>query len=398
MNLTEKIIRESKPESKTRVIWDGKVTGLGLRVTASGAKAFVLSYREDGKKRLATIGKPGEVSLEKVREIAGAELTRLRTGETGILDRKAAKASKPTVADAIDAYIKGRMADRLKAARMSKVTAKEYRRQIDRHIIPALGRKKVEAVTADDVRKMVAKLSPTLGNRVLALTSALFSDFERQGIRQQNDNPAKGIDRAAETPRERVLSPSEVKALGEALACHEGNLWAVLAIRVAALSGLRIGEVRNLRWDGIDLQNGVMQIKGKTGERTHSIPAPLAALLADALRVGPWVIAGKSDEKPLDYKAIHKVWTRCCAAAEIEGARLHDLRRTIVTNAANAGASATILRDLLGHKTITIAARYAQKGQAVQELRERLAGEAAALMAGADGAEIKAMKRAGKDG
>ena len=52
--------------------WDDKVSGLGVRVYASGAKHFVLSYRIKGRKRLYTIGKYGDpFTLEKAREKAG---------------------------------------------------------------------------------------------------------------------------------------------------------------------------------------------------------------------------------------------------------------------------------------------------------------------------------------
>src|SRR5579871_2548992 len=50
-----------------RVMWDHEVSGLGLRVYPSGRKAFVLSYRYLGRKRLITIGDYGVFTLDAAR-------------------------------------------------------------------------------------------------------------------------------------------------------------------------------------------------------------------------------------------------------------------------------------------------------------------------------------------
>jgi Arm DNA-binding domain len=48
--------------------YDGKIAGFGIRVTAAGAKSFVLNYRIDGRKRLYTIGSwPDEFSADAAR-------------------------------------------------------------------------------------------------------------------------------------------------------------------------------------------------------------------------------------------------------------------------------------------------------------------------------------------
>ena len=63
MTITERAIRDAKPGANTRIIWDDAVKGFGLRVTASGALAFILNYRIDGRERRATIGRPSEMTL-----------------------------------------------------------------------------------------------------------------------------------------------------------------------------------------------------------------------------------------------------------------------------------------------------------------------------------------------
>ena len=78
--LTERTIRDARPEAKTRIVWDARVVGLGVRITPAGSKAYVLSYRSAGRKRLATLARTSELSLKSARERAGAELAAIRGG------------------------------------------------------------------------------------------------------------------------------------------------------------------------------------------------------------------------------------------------------------------------------------------------------------------------------
>ena len=69
--------------------------------------------------------------------------------------------------------------------------------------------------------------------------------------------------------------------------------------------------------------------------------------------------------------------------AGLEDVRLHDLRRTVMTNAAAMGVGTHILRDLLGHKTSAMADRYIRAvGNPVREAREQVGAAMAAMMEG----------------
>jgi len=80
-----------------------------------------------------------------------------------------------------------------------------------------LGRLQVESVTRPDVERAVAEPPPIERNRVLALISRLFSLCEGWKWRPQNSNPCRGIERAHEEPRDRILSTDEIAALLSAL-------------------------------------------------------------------------------------------------------------------------------------------------------------------------------------
>ena len=97
--LTERRIRDLKPRPKTRILWDRDVTGLGVRITPAGSKAFILNYRVDGRERRATLARCSEISLRDARDRAGRELTAIRNGEADPLERRREAREAPTVAD-----------------------------------------------------------------------------------------------------------------------------------------------------------------------------------------------------------------------------------------------------------------------------------------------------------
>lgn len=383
MSLTERRIRDTKPGPRTQILWDDQVKGLGLRTTKAGIKSYVLSYRADNRKRLMTLARTSETSLENARRLAGELLIRVRQGDDP-LEQRSRRKELPTVSAAMDRYINEHLVRRLANGRLTERTLKEYRRQAQKYVLPVLGTKRVIDVGRADAERVLSPLPPVMANRVCALLSAFFNQVEHWELRPQHTNPARGIEKAREEERDRTLSASELSALGRALEEGYGlNPSAVLAIRLAAITGLRIGEILDMRWEHIDLEGGAVVLpKAKTGRRIHTLPSPAQALLETARHEGDYVISGRSPDAPMDYSTARRHWSVACKAAGIKGARLHDLRRTLMTEAAALGVGSHLLRDMVGHKTTAMADRYARRaGAPLVELRERMGTSIAARMA-----------------
>ena len=393
--LTERVIRDLKPEAKLAFVWDRQVVNLGVRITPSGVKSFVLFYRVAGKKRLLTLARCSELSLKDARDRARKELAAIREGADPAQRRQDANAA-PTVADLAERFLTVEGPARIARGRMAQRTLDEYRRQCARYVLPAIGREKVEAVKRRDIERMVAKLPATTRNRVLALASRLFTYAEILEWRPPGHNPARKIERALETARDRVLSPDEMARFAAALAEAEAaSPGPVAALRFLALTGLRVSEALAIQWEHVDLRSGALLLpETKTGRRWHDLPAPALQVLAGLPRINgcDWAFT-TTGAASVTYKTVHRVFRDACAAAGIKNARIHDLRRGIVSAAAASGANVAVLQRLLGHKTPQMALRYARELQdPVQAARDRAAGQMAAQMAGREPAEAVPMR------
>ena len=396
--LTEKTIRDAKPgpQGKDQYLWDRQVPGFGLRVTGGGAKAFIVTYRIDGRKRRAVIGKPAEMPLKAARERAAVWMAKVREGVDPARERQARR-DAPTMADLLDRFFEEYTPERVRTGRMTARTVREYRLQASKHVLPALGRIKVADIGRQDIEAMLAGLPPVTMNRVHSFIRRLLNLAEQLELRPMGSNPARRIERAREEARDRTLAPSELAALARALREREETApAAVAAIRFAALTGLRIGEILAIRWADVNFETRTLTMpETKTGRRTHDLSPPALALLADLPRFNgcDWTFTATGSSR-LAYKSTRQHFAAIVADAGLADVRLHDLRRTFMTTAAAAGVPTHTLRDLLGHSTTAMADRYVRRAAApVRDARDRMGERMAALLDGAPEAEIVPLKR-----
>ena len=218
----------------------------------------------------------------------------------------------------------------------------------------------------------------------------MFNLCETWEWRPQHTNPVRGVEKAVEEPRDRTFTPDE---LGKALsALEKKNAVAVAAVRVAALTGLRKGEVLAMKWDDIDSDAQLLTIpESKTGRRTQVLSAAAIHMFSEVPRSDAYVFAGERT-----YKTVRGIFKAAAKRAGVQDARIHDLRRTVMTNAAASGIGVHVLRDLLGHKTTAMADRYIRRtGSALVDATERSGAAMAAMLKGEKGADVVPLRDAG---
>ena len=384
MRLTDALCRKLTPPARgNKIHYEGH--GFGLRITAAGARAFVLSYRtREGRARRLTIGDLGPWSLAAARAEA-AELRRRIDQGGDPLGEQQDERNAETVSDLAERFLTEH------GVRLRPKTLLDYRRIIGRHVLPALGRHKVKSVTFTDIDRLHRKISataPVQANRCAAVCSKMFALAVRW--RMCTDNPCKNITRNKEVGRERYLTEHEVARLLAALDGYRDQRVAAI-FRLLLLTGSRRGEVLSMRWEDVDVRAGIWRkphTRTKQKER-HAIPLSAAAravltkLAADKDPSGFVFPAGRAASGPM--RTVEKPWKALCRAAGVTNLRTHDLRHDYASRLVSAGVSLHIVGGLLGHKKSSSTSRYAHvHDDALRQATER----ASAIITGKAPAEI----------
>ena len=222
--LTDSYVKKAPaPPANNWVIYDTEVAGFGLRVTAAGARSFILNYRtRGGKERRYTIGDATNWQCTAARKIAKEIRRKLPDGYDPLATIEAERGAK-TVAGMCARFIEDHLPE------LRAKTAADYRSMIEREILPAIGRLKLVDVKPDDIDGLHRKISrghgehkarPYRANRVAALLSKMFNVAVHRW-QWLSANPVRGLRRNQEDKRQRYLINGELQRLTEALATYE---------------------------------------------------------------------------------------------------------------------------------------------------------------------------------
>lgn len=366
MKLSKTVIDKMKyvgdaTKNEKCIIWADEPSGLGVRIYPSGKKAFVFSYRHEGRKQLKTIGKYGDITLSQAESQVKKDIAGLLDNKNPLTERNKSRLGS-TVKHLCDAYITRHASN--------KKTGDEDVRRINQRVLPAWSSHKIQSITRQDVIKLHDKIgrnAPYEANRVLSLVSKLFNfAVHMEMIDGNHQNPASGVTKFKEKKRDRFVTPSELPKLVEAIQ-NEPNQSAKYALWLYLLTGLRKEELLTAKWsDIVELgSNYQLRIEDTKNEKTHYLPLSDAAMeiLNQIPRVegNPYIIVGKN--KGTHLININKPWRRVRLVAGIEDVRLHDLRRTVGSWLAQAGNSLHLIGRVLNHSNTSTTAIYARFGQ-----------------------------------
>lgn len=319
IRISKRTVDALEPRDKPYVVYDEDLTGFAVRVAPAsakcpgGLKTFLIEFRPGSggrgvrSVRLA-IGRYGAMTPDDARRAAREKLAQARQGENPAEERRQERGT-PTVAQVAERW----MAEHVQAKFATK-TVVLYRSYLGKHVLPALGAKKVHLVSPADVDALhyglgSAGKQPT-ANRLTSMLSALFNFAIRRRLTPAGfSNPVVGLEKYREERRERYLTSGELQRLGEVLRQAEttGLAWdpdpagrtkhapraenrreiygphVTAAIRLLLFTGCRLREILHLRWNEVDFERGLLFLpKSKTGAKVVVLPAPALAILARA--------------------------------------------------------------------------------------------------------------------
>jgi integrase len=329
-----------------------------------------------------TIGQHGVLTPDEARKEAKIHLGRATKGDDPATEKAKARGG-PTFADLAEQYLTEHA-----VAKKKPTSVRMDRINLNKHILPLLGRKQVESISRADVRRLHHSMRDTPGaaNRCLALVSKMMNLAERWGIRPDGSNPCRHIEKNPEKKRKRFLSTEELARLGDACRIAEGGGKIPLAflalVRLLIFTGARLSEVQKARWDWVDLEAEVLHLPdSKTGAKSIFLPAPALDVLTHLPRLdgNPHVITGIGNHYLVN---VWKQWALLRDMAALNDVRLHDLRHSFASVGAAGGMSLNIIGGLLGHTQAQTTARYAHlTAGPLKDAANRIASTIAATMA-----------------
>jgi len=238
---------------------------------------------------------------------------------------------------------------------------------IRKHLMPAFGSMPAAKLSTTNIRAFIlAKQQEGLKagtiNRALAIL--------RRALRLAAEADPPKIARvpkipelAEDPPRAGFFEEHEYRALLRALPDH---LKPVLAF--GYWTGCRKGEILRLKWDQVDLEQGVVRLRAGETKSGEGRVIPLAPELLEILRLHRQT-AGESEYvftyNGAPFRDFRDGWEAACKAAGLWDAKanrptrlFHDLRRTAVRNLVRAGVPEKVAQEISGHKTRAVFERY----------------------------------------
>jgi len=213
-------------------------------------------------------------------------------------------------------------------------------------------------------------------NRELACLSKIFSLAMTHKV--VSFNPCLHVKKyREENERTRYLLPDEETRLVAQCVGERAHLRPLLVLAIN--TGMRRGEILKLTWRHVDFERSLIRLTSDITKSGKPREIPMNSEVRNQLlelrtsnNNGPVIPSPKTGKGIVDFK---RAFRAACDKAEIEELHFHDLRHTFGTRAADAGADAFTIAELMGHSDLRMTKRYthatdSRKRAAVENLVE----------------------------
>ncbi len=282
---------------------------------------------------------------------------------------KTTEAKRRTLSELIDRYCRDVLPANPKGVTKQTALLQKWKAEIGDHVLIDVTPSLI-AECRDKLAKEITlrgkPRSPATVNRYMAALSVVFTAAVKEWGWLE-DNPMRKVTKPKES-RGRVRFLSNEERIRLLKACKESSNHYLYPVVVLALStGMRQGEIMNLTWDTVDLNQGrAILHETKNGERRAvAITGHALEVIKDLNKVRRidcnLLFPAKESrpqkpQKPIDLRA---PWGTAVKKAELQDFHFHDLRHSAASYLAMNGASLAEIAEVLGHKTLQMVKRYA---------------------------------------
>lgn len=255
-----------------------------------------------------------------------------------------------------------------------------------RRLQPHFSGRDLRELKRGDVRRYVSArlvdgVCESTVKRELRLLSAAINFVRTEHDYPELANPVQSLGLDGGESRVRWISRSEASALILAAGTAARQPHLRNFVRLALSTGCRKNELLALEWHRVDFERSHFRLECEHTKNGKRRLVPLNSGALSALRDqldwvarhcagSEWVFASSSGRR---VGNLQKGFVAACARAGIENFRIHDLRHTFASWLVMEGVSLYVVKDLLGHSSITVTERYAHLSpnhgrEAVQKL------------------------------
>ena len=363
VKLTKTVIDNAPiPERGQSFLRDAEIKGFGVRITAQGARAFIVEKRIGGQVRRVTLGRYGELTVQQARLQAQKLLGQIAMGHNPIADKHRARLEAITLQEAFQDFVRARSS-------LKDKTLYDYRRYLETAFTD-WQRRPLIGITKDHVAALHQQLGTTRGEyyangamrflrSLLNFAMAQYEDTTGRGL--FSENPVLRLTRARSwfrsERRRTVLTARDLAPFVRAVSGLRSEPPEPFAgtvgdyLMLLLLTGLRRQEAAQLLWTDIDFSQRTLIIRDPKNREPHCLPLSdyLESLLAQRYqqRRSAYVFDGTGKK---GYLIEPKRWIQRVQVVSGVCFTLHDLRRTFATIAEGLEIPPYTLKRLLNHK------------------------------------------------
>jgi integrase len=362
--LSDGTLRGLKPQASLYKVADRD--GLYVVVTPRGTISFRMDYRLNGRRETLTIGRYGSkdgISLLMARERCMEARKAIAQGVSPAQEKQREK-SRQAEAQTFGEYTKRWLAEH----RMADSTKAMRKTIIDRDILPAFQNRRMAEIGPEDLRALCAKIkgrgAPATAVIAREIVKLVFAYAAMHGEKAPNPADEVGPSSIATfVPKDRALSPSEIRLMHRLLETTATLPTIRLALRLVLLTLVRKSELIEATWDEIDFENAVWSIpksRMKAG-KPHNVYLSQQALdifiaLHTCAAGSKFVLPSRYDADRCMSKATLNRVTQVIAEKAKESNlplvpfTVHDLRRTGSTILNELGFNGDWIEKCLAHE------------------------------------------------
>ena len=362
--LSDGTLRGLKPEVTAYKVADRD--GMYVTVSPKGTITFRLDYRLNGRRETLTVGRYGTkdgISLLMARERCMEARRAIAAGQSPSQEKQREK-RRAAEAKTFEEFTKRW----LEEARMAESTKSMRKSIIDRDIMPVFRNRLLTEIGPEDLRNLCAKVkdrgAPATAIHVRDIIKQVFAFAALHGDKAPNPADEVGPSSIATfVPKDRALSPSEIRVMHRVLEATATLPTIRLALRLILLTLVRKSELVEATWNEVDFESGIWSIpKGRMkAGKPHNVYLSMQAMdIMVALRTcagsSRYVLPSRYDaDRCMSKATLNRVTQVVVAKAKESGLPLdsftvHDLRRTGSTILNELGFNSDWIEKCLAHE------------------------------------------------